>query len=247
MWSAANFKFKAVCFPRWREERCIMETSPAAFAPAQPRQWRPGCFASHLHLVGGKWLINHVATYHLITVDVVLPELGSILKNILSCLICCDCFVYTSSPWLYVFVCLLFHRGIEWVSLTSFLSFATSAPNNMGLVRNELQHIDLPTGKMHINTLTRCNIITFYSILDLRFLFNPRVHADLTIKKIDSVVFPICCYCLFVPMCLLKRLFCILIKLKRTSKFGPNFSCKTRVTVPEPVQLLHLHVCCNYI
>lgn len=38
-------------------------------------------------------------------------------------------------------------RGIEWVSLTSFLSFATSSPNNMGLVRNELQHVDLPTGR----------------------------------------------------------------------------------------------------
>uniref|UniRef100_A0A3Q3W4A3 WD repeat-containing protein 11 n=1 Tax=Mola mola TaxID=94237 RepID=A0A3Q3W4A3_MOLML len=38
-------------------------------------------------------------------------------------------------------------RGIEWVSLTSFLSFATSAPNNIGLVRNELQHVDLPTGR----------------------------------------------------------------------------------------------------
>ncbi|KAM7409083.1 hypothetical protein PAMA_002674 [Pampus argenteus] len=38
-------------------------------------------------------------------------------------------------------------RGIEWVSLTSFLSYATSAPNNMGLVRNELQHVDLPTGR----------------------------------------------------------------------------------------------------
>uniref|UniRef100_A0AAY4ESP9 WD repeat-containing protein 11 n=1 Tax=Denticeps clupeoides TaxID=299321 RepID=A0AAY4ESP9_9TELE len=38
-------------------------------------------------------------------------------------------------------------RGIEWVSLTSFLSFATSAPNNLGLVRNELQHVDLPTGR----------------------------------------------------------------------------------------------------
>ncbi|XP_017320048.1 WD repeat-containing protein 11 isoform X1 [Ictalurus punctatus] len=38
-------------------------------------------------------------------------------------------------------------RGIEWVSLTSFLSFATSAPNNLGLVRNELQHVDLRTGR----------------------------------------------------------------------------------------------------
>ncbi|XP_077438559.1 WD repeat-containing protein 11 isoform X1 [Vanacampus margaritifer] len=38
-------------------------------------------------------------------------------------------------------------RGIEWVSLTSFLSFATSSPNNMGLVRNELQHVDMPTGR----------------------------------------------------------------------------------------------------
>ncbi|MEQ2290701.1 WD repeat-containing protein 11, partial [Ameca splendens] len=38
-------------------------------------------------------------------------------------------------------------RGLEWVSLTSFLSFATSSPNNMGLVRNELQHVDLPTGR----------------------------------------------------------------------------------------------------
>ncbi|XP_051506829.1 WD repeat-containing protein 11 isoform X2 [Myxocyprinus asiaticus] len=38
-------------------------------------------------------------------------------------------------------------RGIEWVSLTSFLSFATSIPNNLGLVRNELQHVDLRTGR----------------------------------------------------------------------------------------------------
>ncbi|KAF3842333.1 hypothetical protein F7725_024284 [Dissostichus mawsoni] len=38
-------------------------------------------------------------------------------------------------------------RGIEWLSLTSFLSFATSAPNNMGMVRNELQHVDLLTGR----------------------------------------------------------------------------------------------------
>uniref|UniRef100_A0A2K5NVY6 WD repeat-containing protein 11 n=1 Tax=Cercocebus atys TaxID=9531 RepID=A0A2K5NVY6_CERAT len=37
-------------------------------------------------------------------------------------------------------------KGIEWTSLTSFLSFATSTPNNMGLVRNELQLVDLPTG-----------------------------------------------------------------------------------------------------
>ncbi|KAM4703755.1 WD repeat-containing protein 11 [Rhinophrynus dorsalis] len=38
-------------------------------------------------------------------------------------------------------------RGIEWTSLTSFLSFATSTPNNVGLVRNELQLVDLPTGR----------------------------------------------------------------------------------------------------
>ncbi|KAG8435620.1 hypothetical protein GDO86_013532 [Hymenochirus boettgeri] len=38
-------------------------------------------------------------------------------------------------------------RGIEWTSLTSFLSFATSSPNNLGLVRNELQLVDLPTGR----------------------------------------------------------------------------------------------------
>ncbi|NWY64049.1 WDR11 protein, partial [Erithacus rubecula] len=38
------------------------------------------------------------------------------------------------------------HRGIEWVSLTGFISFATSTPNNLGLVRNELQLVDLPTG-----------------------------------------------------------------------------------------------------
>uniref|UniRef100_A0A4W3H4F0 WD repeat-containing protein 11 n=1 Tax=Callorhinchus milii TaxID=7868 RepID=A0A4W3H4F0_CALMI len=38
-------------------------------------------------------------------------------------------------------------KGIEWVSLTSFLSFATSTPNNLGLVRNELQLVDLPTGR----------------------------------------------------------------------------------------------------
>lgn len=42
-------------------------------------------------------------------------------------------------------MCLL-SRGIEWTSLTSFLSFAASTPNNMGLVRNELQLVDLPTG-----------------------------------------------------------------------------------------------------
>ncbi|XP_019358468.1 PREDICTED: WD repeat-containing protein 11 isoform X2 [Gavialis gangeticus] len=38
-------------------------------------------------------------------------------------------------------------KAIEWVSLTGFLSFATSAPNNLGLVRNELQLVDLPTGR----------------------------------------------------------------------------------------------------
>ncbi|XP_053548627.1 WD repeat-containing protein 11 [Bombina bombina] len=38
-------------------------------------------------------------------------------------------------------------RGIEWSSLTSFLSFATSTPNNLGLVRNELQLVDLLTGR----------------------------------------------------------------------------------------------------
>lgn len=169
--------------------------------------------------------------------DVVLPELGSILKNILSCLICCDCFVYTSSPWVCVYVYVLFHRGIEWVSLTSFLSFATSSPNNMGLVRNELQYIDLPTGKMHLNTLTHCNIVPFYSILDLRFLFNPRVRADLTIKKKDSIVFLICCY-VFLCQCVFSKDFLLLLfkkKIKQTSKFGPNFTCKPRVSVPEPV------------
>lgn len=31
--------------------------------------------------------------------------------------------------------------------MTSFLSFAASTPNNMGLVRNELQLVDLPTGR----------------------------------------------------------------------------------------------------
>uniref|UniRef100_A0A8C5R6N5 WD repeat-containing protein 11 n=1 Tax=Leptobrachium leishanense TaxID=445787 RepID=A0A8C5R6N5_9ANUR len=38
-------------------------------------------------------------------------------------------------------------RGIEWTSLTSFLSFATSTPNNLGLARNELQLVDLLTGR----------------------------------------------------------------------------------------------------
>ncbi|NXC62558.1 WDR11 protein, partial [Aleadryas rufinucha] len=38
------------------------------------------------------------------------------------------------------------HRGIEWISLSGFISFATSTPNNLGLVRNELQLVDLPTG-----------------------------------------------------------------------------------------------------
>ncbi|XP_059982710.1 WD repeat-containing protein 11 isoform X3 [Lagenorhynchus albirostris] len=38
-------------------------------------------------------------------------------------------------------------KGIEWTSLTGFLSFSTSTPNNMGLVRNELQLVDLPTGR----------------------------------------------------------------------------------------------------
>ncbi|XP_075922520.1 WD repeat-containing protein 11 isoform X1 [Petromyzon marinus] len=38
-------------------------------------------------------------------------------------------------------------RGIEWVSLTSFLSHASSTPNNMGLVRNELQLVDMSTGR----------------------------------------------------------------------------------------------------
>ncbi|NXU90324.1 WDR11 protein, partial [Xiphorhynchus elegans] len=38
-------------------------------------------------------------------------------------------------------------KGIEWISLTGFISFATSTPNNLGLVRNELQLVDLPTGE----------------------------------------------------------------------------------------------------
>nr|XP_033797128.1 WD repeat-containing protein 11 isoform X1 [Geotrypetes seraphini] len=38
-------------------------------------------------------------------------------------------------------------KGIEWVSLTSFLSFTTSTPNNVGLVRNEVQLVDIPTGR----------------------------------------------------------------------------------------------------
>ncbi|XP_065602451.1 WD repeat-containing protein 11 isoform X3 [Cyrtonyx montezumae] len=38
-------------------------------------------------------------------------------------------------------------RGIEWISLSGFISFATSTPNNLGLVRNELQLVDLPTGR----------------------------------------------------------------------------------------------------
>ncbi|KAM9325042.1 WD repeat-containing protein 11 [Gastrophryne carolinensis] len=38
-------------------------------------------------------------------------------------------------------------KGIEWTSLTNFLSFATSTLNNLGLVRNELQLVDLLTGK----------------------------------------------------------------------------------------------------
>ncbi|XP_053163525.1 WD repeat-containing protein 11 isoform X2 [Hemicordylus capensis] len=38
-------------------------------------------------------------------------------------------------------------KGIEWTSLSGFLSFATSTPNNVGLVRNELQLVDLPTGR----------------------------------------------------------------------------------------------------
>ncbi|NXX92969.1 WDR11 protein, partial [Centropus bengalensis] len=37
-------------------------------------------------------------------------------------------------------------KGIEWISLSAFISFATSTPNNLGLVRNELQLVDLPTG-----------------------------------------------------------------------------------------------------
>uniref|UniRef100_A0A7M4ETT2 WD repeat-containing protein 11 n=1 Tax=Crocodylus porosus TaxID=8502 RepID=A0A7M4ETT2_CROPO len=44
-------------------------------------------------------------------------------------------------------------KAIEWVSLTGFLSFATSAPNNLGLVRNELQLVDLPTGLYFLENL----------------------------------------------------------------------------------------------
>ena len=83
------------------------------------------------------------------------------------------------------------------MSLTSFLSFATSAPNNIGLVRNELQHVDLPTGKTHTHkhkhAHTHCNISFFPSLkvltctvilLFLRmFLFLLRAPADKIIKK----------------------------------------------------------------
>lgn len=44
-------------------------------------------------------------------------------------------------------------RGIEWISLTGFISFATSTPNNLGLVRNELQLVDLPTGLCFLRNL----------------------------------------------------------------------------------------------
>ncbi|XP_019411009.1 PREDICTED: WD repeat-containing protein 11 [Crocodylus porosus] len=53
-------------------------------------------------------------------------------------------------------------KAIEWVSLTGFLSFATSAPNNLGLVRNELQLVDLPTGLYFLENLYIVNSEKYY-------------------------------------------------------------------------------------
>lgn len=128
VWSIGNMKLDVFCAGVRRSASCKWAGSlhPTAAMPVEAR-----LLSMSFTFTGGKWLINHVAIYHLITVDS-----GTSLRVFTPHLCSCACISF-----------LFFHRGIEWVSLTSFLSFATSAPNNMGLVRNELQHVDLPTGK----------------------------------------------------------------------------------------------------
>lgn len=101
-------------------------------------------------------VINYVAIYHHVVMDFMLREQDPHLS------ICCS-------------MCVLFHRGIEWVSLTSFLSFATSTPNNMGLVRNELQHVNLPTGKQPDTHKKHINLKSFPH---LRLLIHTVSHAS---------------------------------------------------------------------
>uniref|UniRef100_A0A4W5MPI7 WD repeat domain 11 n=1 Tax=Hucho hucho TaxID=62062 RepID=A0A4W5MPI7_9TELE len=79
-------------------------------------------------------------------------------------------------------------KGIEWVSLTSFLSFATSTPNNAGLVRNELQHVDLPTGRCFAfrgeqgNDEPAIEMMKVSHLKLMREIFN-FIHFRLSLKK----------------------------------------------------------------
>ncbi|XP_012497837.1 PREDICTED: WD repeat-containing protein 11 [Propithecus coquereli] len=68
-------------------------------------------------------------------------------------------------------------KGIEWTSLTSFLSFATSTPNNLGLVRNELQLVDLPTG---LNDCVYIVSSEFFSLLNSLFVL---IHGEIFAKR----------------------------------------------------------------
>ena len=68
------------------------------------------------------------------------------------------------------------------MSLTSFLSFATSSPNNMGLVRNELQHVDLPTGERLTHTHTHTH--THYH-LKLRLPTEDCINNEHSVRDVD--------------------------------------------------------------
>ena len=46
----------------------------------------------------------------------------------------------------YSFLLCIF-RGIEWSSLVTFMSFASTSPNSNGLVKNEIVLTDIQTGR----------------------------------------------------------------------------------------------------
>ena len=82
--------------------------------------------------------------------------------------------------------CFLFplYRGIEWVSLHSFLSFAHPAPGQSGLTRNEVMLTDIQTGKLNRNGVDYLKI-DFERVFNL---FNILVTATTWAQQIFIII-----------------------------------------------------------
>lgn len=82
-----------------------------------------GLFSISFTFRGEKWLINHVAIYHLIMVDFVLPELGPLLHNIhIWYLVTGFAWRYSKYSLPYVCVCFILTGGSNgWVLPASYL------------------------------------------------------------------------------------------------------------------------------